>query len=444
MNDTLSKPHVISKGIIAGNQITIFLPPGTPSSNLVANFSLSDSTATVTVDGVTQHSGATANDFSKSVTYTVTAADGASQSYVVWLITDINIIDEAVAAFMTKYSVPALSIAITEDDRLVYAKSYGYSDLDNKVAASNKDRYRLGSLSKQITSAVIMRLIDQGKVHMTDKVFGPGSILGTDFGTYPYSPGVSDITVDELLHHTSGGWGNDEPYGDPAFMRPGMSQSELLSYVLDNYALDTIPGTHYDYSNFGYFVLGRVIEKVTGLKYAVAADSLILHPSGVPDMRIAGNRLSDRAPGEVIYYGQEGEDPYNLNINRLDAVGGWMASASDMARFLSYTDGISQDNLLSPRAMQLMLTGSSANPSYGCGWVLTNKNHWHNGSLPGTYTEDAVTHQAGNFNFVILTNTRDPNREDDYLHDMDHIFWNAVNNMTAWPSYDLFSRVKQH
>jgi CubicO group peptidase (beta-lactamase class C family) len=126
----------------------------------------------------------------------------------------------------------------------------------------------------------------------------------------PYRPGITDITVDELLHHTCGGWGNDEPYGDPVSLHPRMSQAQLLSYTLDNYGLDTVPGTRYDYSNFGYFVLGRVIEKVTGLKYATAADSLILHPCGILNMRIAGNGIAARAPGEVTYYSQgSDEDP---------------------------------------------------------------------------------------------------------------------------------------
>jgi hypothetical protein len=127
----------------------------------------------------------------------------------------------------------------------------------------------------------------------------------------------------------------------------------------------------------------------------------------------------------------------------MDANGGWIASATDMARFLCFTDGVNQNDILSPRAIRIMTTGSVANPRYGCGWVLSRPNRWHNGSLPGTYTEDGVTFQSGNFNFVILTNTRDVDREEDYLHDMDDIFWNAIANMTVWPSYDLFPPIRR-
>src|ERR1700754_53725 len=113
--DTINHPQITSQGFIIGNDITIFLPPGTNKTQLVAGFTLSDTTATVTVNNVAQHSGVSSNDFSQPVTYTVTARSGAAQSFTVGLVTDIGIIDNNVIGFMNKYSVPALSIAITQN-----------------------------------------------------------------------------------------------------------------------------------------------------------------------------------------------------------------------------------------------------------------------------------------------------------------------------------------
>ena len=122
-------------------------------------------------------------------------------TYTVTLVTDLAAFDDTVNAFMTKYAVPGVSIAVTHDDKLVYLKSYGQSDKEAGVAATNQDLYRLASVSKPITSVAIMRLVEQGRLHLSDTVFGAGGILGTDYGTLPYGPHITEITVDQLLHH---------------------------------------------------------------------------------------------------------------------------------------------------------------------------------------------------------------------------------------------------
>jgi D-alanyl-D-alanine carboxypeptidase len=419
---------------ISGTNINIFLPPGTNTNALVASFNLSDS-AIVRVNGVAQQSGVTAVDFSTPVNYTVSAQNGSTQSYTVTVTTDISTIDQNVTAFMSKYNVPGLSIAITLDEKLVYVKAYGQSDVEDNQNANNQNLYRIASLSKQITSVAIMKLMDQGKINMDDKVFGPGSILGTEYGTFPYGPGVTDITVSELLHHTEGGWpvnGND-----PMLTNPTMTAPQLISWTLNNDTLTSPPGTAYIYSHFGYCVLGRVIEKITGLSYTEAIQSLVLQPSGISDMVIAGNTLAQRAPNEVKYYDAQDEQlPYDFNITRMDATEGWLASATDLARFLVHVDGLSPLTIISSNAVNVMTSGSAANPKYGCGWELNDINWFHHGNLPGTGTEQARTVQSGNFNFVILTNTS--NQDPNFNGDMDNIFWTSISNTPAWPTYDLF------
>jgi CubicO group peptidase (beta-lactamase class C family) len=122
-------------------------------------------------------------------------------------------------------------------------------------------------VSKAITSVAIFSLIEEGRILLTERVFGPDAITGSDYDMPPYQldlPRVDDITVEHLLTHTSGGWSN--LHSDPMFMNPEMNHAQLIEWTLRSRPLDHSPGQQYAYSNFnfGYCVLGRVIDKVTG------------------------------------------------------------------------------------------------------------------------------------------------------------------------------------
>ncbi|MDR6940916.1 serine hydrolase domain-containing protein [Mucilaginibacter pocheonensis] len=344
-------------------------------------------------------------------------------------------LDDEVNAFMTTYNVPAVSVAITKGEKLVYLKAYGTSDQSRGVKAAISDRYRIASLSKQITAVAIMRLLDGGKIKLEDKVFGDGGILGKTYGTKTYGPHITDITVDELLHHTSGGWNNE--VNDPMFTNPTMTAAQLITWTLDNRPLDHIPGTSYAYSNFGYCILGRVIEKITGQTYEEAVKTLVLTPIGITDMTIGGNTLAQKLPKEVTYYGQDSEDPYAYNITRMDSHGGWIATAADLARFLVYIDKFPvRKDILTPSTLNVMYTGSTANTAYGCGWAIAGNNYAHTGSLPGTATEQARLDNG--FNFVILTNTRSWKTK--FGYDLDQIFWRSYAKNPTWSADDLFTK----
>lgn len=347
--------------------------------------------------------------------------------------TDIIAIDSQVNVFMTTYNIPALSLAITKGEKLVYVKAYGLADKEKAQKADTADLYRIASLSKQITSVAIMKLLEQGKLALNNTIFGKSGILGEQYGTLPYSPQITEITIDQLLHHTSGGWGNSK--NDPMFSNTSFTMDALITWTLNNRPLEHAPGTYYDYSNFGYCLLGRIIEKITGQDYETAVKSLVLAPMGIKSMTISGNTLADRLPKEVKYYGQSGEDPYVYNIRRMDAHGGWLASAKDLAKFLVYIDGFPlRSDIISAQTLTTMLKTSAANSSYSCGWAVSGSNYYHQGSLPGTATEQACTSQG--YNFVILTNTR--NLQNKFSIDLDQLFWRALEKNPKWADIDQF------
>ena len=152
------------------------------------------------------------------------------------------------------------------------------------------------------------------------------------------------------------------------FSNPSFTSSQLLTWTLNNRPLINPPGSVYAYSNFGYFILGRVVEKLTGQAYADYVKLDILQPIGILDMQIGGNTKDSIKSKEVIYYGQW-DDPYSFNVSRMDSHGGWIATATDLIKFILKVDGFNQKaNILDSSTIKLMLTGSKVNPKYACGW----------------------------------------------------------------------------
>ena len=216
--------------------------------------------------------------------------------------------------------------------------------------------FRIASVTKPITSSAIFDLIERGKVKLTDRVFGRGAVLGTRFGRAPYGRWIEDITVEHLLTHTAGGWQNDGT--DPMFRNPTMDHAALIGWTLNTLPLSHPPGAAYAYSNFGFCVLGRVIEVLSGQPgNEDAVHDRILDPCGNHRMRLAGNTLKDRESLEVRYYGQGDDNPYNMNVRRIDSHGGWLATAGNLATFAMHVDGFkTTPNILTAATIHTMVT----------------------------------------------------------------------------------------
>lgn len=350
-------------------------------------------------------------------------------------------VDHSVVAYMKKHNVPGLSIAIAKDDKLIYVKAYGFANVMTQEKVTDSSLFRLASVSKPVTAIAIMKLIQDGKLSLNSIVFGEGGILGNDYAPLPDDPNIKKITINHLLHHTSG-WSRNEEYptrDDPTFIQPSLNSSQLIAWVFSHQALKTRPGTAFAYSNFNFFLLGRVIEKVTGQRYVDYVNAAVLHPIGITDMQIGGNSKAEKKPNEVVYY-EEGNEPYRVNLSRMDAGAGWIASATDLVKLMVVVDGLNQKkDILNRSTLQTMLTPSTANKEYACGWALTTsgnlRNWYHFGEIMGTATLLAHTHLG--YSWAILTNTGYQNEQ---THaDFNQILWNAINDPTTrWPDKDLF------
>ena len=334
--------------------------------------------------------------------------------------------------FRRRFDAPGLSVAIAQDGRVIYQQAFGTTGHDSQEPLTTSHLFRIASVSKPITSSAVFTLMEKGRLRSGDTVFGASGVLGTTYGEQSYARGIEQITVDHLLTHTAGGW--DNGLGDPMFSHPSMSQAELISWTLDHKPLQNPPGTVFAYSNFGYCLLGRVIEKISGQPYREFVQKAILNPCGITDMRIGGNTLQDRAPREVTYYGQSSgdglnhyDDPYALNVNRMDSHGGWIATPTDLVRFAAHVDGFdARRNILTPETIKGMTTPWDATHHYARGWMVNERgNWWHGGSLGGTTA--ILVRTSSHFCWAALTNTR----REPSPSAIDDLVWNMVAKVPA-------------
>jgi CubicO group peptidase (beta-lactamase class C family) len=335
-------------------------------------------------------------------------------------------IDNVLRDFSKKYSLPGgISMAISYQERLVYVGAIGYADKQHKIPLTPEHRMRIASVSKPITSIAIMKLVEEKKLTLDDEVFGETGIFRSEYGVPEYENHPAKITVKQLLEHTAGSWGNSKK--DPMFSIPNVSGKEFIRTVIKQYPLEHLPGTKYDYSNFGYCVLGRVIEKISGMSYENYVKKNILMQCGINDMRI-GDDTSGL--GEVEYIGNKNENPYSVSPLHMDAHGGWIANPVELLKLLVRIDGFSNvPDILKDETIKTMTTPSAQNKGYALGWnVNDHSNWWHTGALPGTATEMARSSEG--FNWVVLVNSRP--YAPDFNGDLDQLFWKTKKVIQEW------------
>ena len=302
---------------------------------------------------------------------------------------DIAVIDSKIEAFLAAQKIPGASLAISKNGKLVYKKAYGKADVEGNVDMTTNHRMRVASVSKTFTGVAIMRLVQAGKLSLDDKVFGPGSILGTDFGTKAYGARVLNVTVKNLLQMTTGGWvlANDR---DAIDSNPAMNNTQFFNWMMDNSLLKYDPGTRFWYVNTNYFVAARIIEKVSGKSYYQFMKDDFLTPLGINSAVMGKSAMTNLQSDEAKYYGQGGTKgfEYNLNIERRDGDAGVVITASDLLKFVLAIDGNpSRPDILDATTYQKFIQGSGAaplDPNFGNGIVKWNTRYYFYGALPGT------------------------------------------------------------
>ncbi len=358
--------------------------------------------------------------------------------------------------FMAQWNLKGLSIAIVKNGRLVYAQGFGLAD-DSLNSVKPGSLFRLASVSKLITAVAVMKLVEEKKLSLDDQVFGPGGILRHPALDQVADKRIYDITVRHLLAH-SGGW--TQRAGDPAFSPLAVAEKvgDLPPATPDTYykliaktRLSFSPGSRACYSNMGYMFLGDVIGTVTGGSYEDYVQNNILIPNGITDMHLGRSYRKDRFVNEVCYYEpEESEKVPEWNgsgtlveksnggnaIELLGAAGGWVASAVELARLMTFIDGGQEvRDILSRRSIREMTDDTYANGPLGWRSVARNGNWYRTGSMAGTSA--MIKRQADGIGWVFISNSSCW-KGSGLSVDIERLMSRIIPNIKHWPDRDLF------
>lgn len=380
--------------------------------------------------------------------------------------------DREVEAFMEARRIPGGALAVVKDRRLVYARGYGWADRDAKIPARAESLFRIASVSKPLTAVAVLKLVEAGQMDLEARAFDLVRLEPILIPGRAPDERLKRITLRQLLQHT-GGWDRNKSF-DPMFRcaaiadaagEPGPPGPETIIRYMLGRPLEFDPGTRYAYSNFGYCVLGRVIERLGGQPYERFVRERVLAPLGIRRMRIGASLAGSRAAGEARYYLAEastvrsvfpGEPRWvpapdgSFHLEAMDAHGGWIASVVDLARFAAALEDAGPSPLLKPASLRVMYAppdppvwrrkdGRLEEAYYGCGWMVRpvkgGANYWHAGSLPGT--SSLLVRRRDGLSWVVLFNQRSTKKE---LPDeaIDAALHRAADAVAEWPAHDLF------
>src|SRR5687767_495399 len=208
--------------------------------------------------------------------------------------------DQVIPDLMRKHAIPGGAIAVLRGGKLIYARGFGYADVENNTPVQPDALFRLASVSKPITGVAIMKLVEEGQLQLDERV-APFIAHLTPAEGATVDPRWDQITIRQLLNHTAG-WDRDKPSGgfDPKFRpaiaagavnAPAPASAETVIRYMKGMPLDFNPGEKFVYSNFGYAILGRVIERLSGMPYEDYVRARVLQPVGANRTRLGRSRL---------------------------------------------------------------------------------------------------------------------------------------------------------
>ena len=346
----------------------------------------------------------------------------------------LKVFDKKITHMMKQYSAPGATVAVIKGNKLLHACGYGYADVKTNKPMKADARMRIASIAKLLTSSAIYKLEQDKGLNLNAKMIKK---LGTAKPKGPYKDNkIKKITIQQLIDH-QGGWDRGIGLSRPMFMSNQIAAEQgtpkptscknVIRYMFQNEKLDFKPGEWSagkeggkkkdNYSNFGYCILGRVIENVSGKSYQRYVRDEILSPIGINNMRIGRGLKKHRYADEPQYYDKLFSSkvtpvypnaPDNVympdggfHLEAMDSHGGWIGSAIDTARFLAY-----------------------ANPR-------PHRNS-HGGALWGTRTH---VRKIGDVTVAVFMNLWTPKEAN-----FSTLINDAVNDVDKWPSKDLWKK----
>jgi serine beta-lactamase-like protein LACTB len=301
-------------------------------------------------------------------------------------------IDGVVAAYMKKHEIPGLTLAIGVDGSIAYAKAYGVADLENSVPMKNTTMLRTASMGKSMTATAAMKLVEERKLMLDEPV-------------QAYCPGFPlkqwPLTTRHLLSHLGGirhyGGPHDKEEQSSTIHFPNITAS-LAPFKDDPLKFE--PGTDFNYSTYGYDVVGCVIEGAARMSYDEAMHHYVFDPAGMRATRQDDPApiIANRAAGYISIDGSLRNATHVDMSNRM-AAGGYLTTASELVAFAA---AFIDCKLVTCGTRDLMLTeakfknGDSVN--YGIGWAIGED---ANGKLDGTASHGGSSPGASGIMYIV-------------------------------------------
>jgi CubicO group peptidase (beta-lactamase class C family) len=310
-------------------------------------------------------------------------------------------IDDYVTLQMRRQHVPGVSLAVVQDGRVVKQQAYGLADLEQKVPVTPDTVFEIGSITKQFVAAALMTLVEQGAIGLDQ----PASAY-----LYDLPPAWREVTVRQLLTHTSGIPDFEEILGYGAYRTPTTAQQ--LIAVAAARPMDFPRGTQWHYSNTGYYLLGLIIEKVSGAPYLSLIEKRIFARAGM-------TRTRSSVPTEVIAGRSAGyalEDGRLVNRDAIQptavgAAGDLVSTTGDLVKWNAMLDAqsvLTTESYVQTWTNHALADGSAS--GYGFGWFVSpirgHRVQEHSGGTAG-FSADILRLPDDRVTVIVLTNSYD-------------------------------------
>jgi len=308
-------------------------------------------------------------------------------------------VDSLAAAFLANTHTPAISVAVLRGSDTVVMKGYGDASVELHRPATAATVYRIGSITKQFTSAEIMRLAERGRLSIDD----PISKYLPDVPTHGQT-----ITIRRLLNHTSG---IHNYTAEPAWRQTWgqqLSPRQIVAFV-DHDSLDFKPGDRWSYSNTGYVLLGMIVEKVTGETYANYLQHDLFKPLGLTQTSYCPSRPNDPTFADGYAAGAGSAKPAEfLDMTHPHGAGALCSTVRDLVKWQRALMG---GRVVNAQSYALMTTPDTLNNgrplTYGfglsAGKLGTHRQIGHNGGING-FTTASFYYPDDSVNVVVFSN----------------------------------------
>jgi CubicO group peptidase (beta-lactamase class C family) len=289
---------------------------------------------------------------------------------------------------------------VARDGNVLFSSGYGMADLSHDVPITPTTKFRIGSVTKQFAAAAILKLQEDGKLNVTDK-------LSKFFPDYPRG---DEVTIHHLLTHTSG----IKSFTSKSDFYATVASSATSQEMIDSFKNDPFdfnPGEKFAYNNSGYFLLGAIVEKVSGQSFNDYLRDTFFEPLGMYDTGVhtATALLKHEATG----YGFEGgktTKAIDWDMSRAGAAGSLYSTVEDLMR---WNEGIFNGKILSEESLEAAFTpvklssGEEPTMKYGYGWMVGEhrglKTIAHSGGLNG-WLSHLVRYPDQNTTVVVFHN----------------------------------------